>query len=144
MVPRRQIGIVFLAEVVFVTFTRLKQFEQHSISRKWCVAEEYTLGTPEIVRTFLSQILVDISGTLRTTIEGRNPLRRLRAKGIREMSDLILRLPQVRVRVGLSRSSIYAAVAEGRFPKPIRLGARAAGWLESEVTAWVQGRVELT
>ena len=58
------------------------------------------------------------------------------------MSDIILRLHDVKVRVGLSRSSIYAAISSGRFPKPIRLGARAVGWLESEVTAWVRQQVE--
>ena len=30
---------------------------------------------------------------------------------------------QVEARTGLSRSSIYQKVAEGTFPKPIRLGA---------------------
>jgi prophage regulatory protein len=58
------------------------------------------------------------------------------------MPDAILRLPQVRIRVGLSRSSIYAAIAEGRFPPSIRLGARAVGWLESDVTRWLQQQVD--
>ena len=35
----RTAGIVFLAEVVVVAFTRPKQFEQHGVGRKWCVAE---------------------------------------------------------------------------------------------------------
>jgi prophage regulatory protein len=60
------------------------------------------------------------------------------------MATAILRLPQVKVKVGLSRSSIYSAVAETRFPKPIRLGARAVGWLESEVDEWVNKQVELS
>lgn len=60
------------------------------------------------------------------------------------MSNAILRLPQVKVRVGLSRSSIYAAIADGRFPQSIQLGARAVGWLESEVEDWVRQRVELS
>ena len=36
------------------------------------------------------------------------------------MAHTILRLPQVKSRVGLSRSSIYAAVSDGRFPQPIK------------------------
>ncbi|MEP6756773.1 MAG: AlpA family transcriptional regulator [Chthonomonadales bacterium] len=60
------------------------------------------------------------------------------------MATAILRLPQVKVKVGLSRSSIYSAVAENRFPKPVRLGARAVGWLESEVDEWVNKQVELS
>ena len=54
----------------------------------------------------------------------------------------VLRLPQVKaIKVGLSRSSIYAAVAQGKFPNPIRLGARAVGWLESDVDKWVSQQV---
>ncbi len=56
----------------------------------------------------------------------------------------ILRLPEVRVRVGLSRSSIYAAVSKGTFPKPILLGARSVGWLEVEIEAWVSQRIEMS
>jgi prophage regulatory protein len=59
------------------------------------------------------------------------------------MINAVLRFPQVRARVGLSRSMIYLAIAEGRFPRPIKLGARAVGWLESEVDAWLRQRVEL-
>ena len=46
------------------------------------------------------------------------------------MANSILRLPVVKARTGLSRSTIYQRVAEGDFPKPINLGARAVGWLE--------------
>jgi len=54
----------------------------------------------------------------------------------------ILRLPQVRTATGLSRSSIYAKVKEGSFPRYISLGARSVGWLESEVQAWIDERVK--
>lgn len=56
----------------------------------------------------------------------------------------ILRLPEVRARVGLSRSTIYALLARGAFPKPIALGARAVGWLSDEVDLWISDRVEQT
>lgn len=56
----------------------------------------------------------------------------------------ILRLPEVKIRVGLSRSSIYVAVSQGSFPKPIRLGARSVGWLEVEIEEWVSQKVELS
>jgi prophage regulatory protein len=58
------------------------------------------------------------------------------------MADIILRLPQVKARVGLSRSSIYLRINNGEFPAPISLGARAVGWLESEIDAWPQARIE--
>jgi prophage regulatory protein len=56
------------------------------------------------------------------------------------IDEAILRLPQVKSRCGLSRSSIYARVKDGGFPAPISLGARAVGWLESEVAAWIESR----
>ncbi|WP_211251648.1 helix-turn-helix transcriptional regulator [Andreprevotia chitinilytica] len=55
--------------------------------------------------------------------------------------DYLLRLPYVCKRVALSRSSIYAAVAAGTFPKPVRLGGNSVAWLESEVAAWIAARI---
>lgn len=59
------------------------------------------------------------------------------------MTEVILRLPDVVRRVGLSRSSIYARLAEGDFPQPIQLGgdgSRAIGFIESDITAWLANR----
>jgi prophage regulatory protein len=53
-----------------------------------------------------------------------------------------LRFPQVRTRVGLSRSTIYLKIVNGEFPKPISLGARAVAWLESDIDAWIAAQVK--
>lgn len=53
----------------------------------------------------------------------------------------ILRRKQVEKRVGLSRSTIYAKIANGEFPAPIALSARAVGWLESDIIAWIESRI---
>ena len=53
----------------------------------------------------------------------------------------MLRLPQVKVRTGLGRATIYAQQAEGLFPPNVSLGARAVGWIESEVDAVIDARV---
>jgi prophage regulatory protein len=58
------------------------------------------------------------------------------------MASSILRLPEVKTRVGLSRSAIYLAVSREKFPRPVQLGARAVGWLESEIEAWIRDRVK--
>lgn len=58
------------------------------------------------------------------------------------MANTILRLPAVKAQTGLSRSTIYLRVAEGKFPKPISLGARAVGWVDADVEAWVTGQIE--
>ena len=53
----------------------------------------------------------------------------------------LIRLPEVRRRVGLSRSSIYAKVALAEFPAPVSLGGRAVAWLESDVDTWIEERI---
>jgi prophage regulatory protein len=55
----------------------------------------------------------------------------------------ILRRYQVEKRTGLSRSTIYLRIQEGTFPRPINLGARAVGWLENEIEAWLAARLEI-
>jgi len=60
------------------------------------------------------------------------------------MAEKILRLPAVKDRTGLSRSSVYEKISAGDFPKPVSLGARAVGWLESDVDAWIDDRVAVT
>jgi prophage regulatory protein len=60
------------------------------------------------------------------------------------MSQNVLRLRQVTERTGLSRSTIYEYLAIGLFPPSIRLGKRAVGWVESEVTAWIDQRISLS
>lgn len=47
------------------------------------------------------------------------------------------RLPEVRARVGLSRTEIYRRVANKTFPSPVRLGPRATAWLSSEIDDWI-------
>jgi len=51
------------------------------------------------------------------------------------------RLPRVKQRVGLSRSSIYAKIAVGEFPAPVNLGLRAVAWVDSEVDQWIADRI---
>ena len=42
----------------------------------------------------------------------------------------------------LSKQSIYRLMAENDFPRQINLGARKVAWLESEVRAWLDHRIE--
>lgn len=56
-------------------------------------------------------------------------------------ASTILRLPAVLARTGLARATIYAHISQGSFPAPIKLGARASGWVEAEVEGWVVARI---
>jgi prophage regulatory protein len=56
------------------------------------------------------------------------------------MPERILRRREVETRTGLSRSTIYEAMARGAFPRPIKLGLCAVGWSETEITEWLDCR----
>lgn len=59
-----------------------------------------------------------------------------------EKAQRFLRLAEVRARIPYSRSTIYQLITDGKFPKPISLGARAVAWLESDIDAWITARIE--
>lgn len=57
-----------------------------------------------------------------------------------------IRLPEVMLRTGLSRASIYSEIAAGRFPKQVKLTPgsdpkRAVGWIDAEVDDWIGTRI---
>ncbi len=56
-------------------------------------------------------------------------------------STTFLRLPQVKSVTGLSKSTIYARIAEGTFPKQIPLGPRLVVWVESDIQNWIAEQV---
>jgi prophage regulatory protein len=58
------------------------------------------------------------------------------------MANTVLRLPAVKSRTGLSRSTIYLRMLAGTFPPPISLGSRAVGWLECDIEQWISGRLK--
>ncbi|MGO9060073.1 MAG: helix-turn-helix transcriptional regulator [Candidatus Binataceae bacterium] len=57
------------------------------------------------------------------------------------MTDRILRPAEVAEMLGVHRITLWRMRGRGEFPKPIKLGTRAKGFLESEVQAWLAGRV---
>ena len=56
------------------------------------------------------------------------------------MTKAYLRRPAVEVATGLSRSSIYAMMDAGEFPRPVRIGKRAVAWPQSEIEHWLANR----
>lgn len=54
--------------------------------------------------------------------------------------DVLLRLPQVRERCGLSRSEIYRRIRTREFPSPVRIGLRAVAWKSGAVESWIAAR----
>ena len=64
----------------------------------------------------------------------------------------LIRLPEVLGRTGLGRTSVYRKMAEGTFPKNLKLGGPikaptqfdcgAIAWIEDEVDQWVESRIK--
>lgn len=53
----------------------------------------------------------------------------------------IVRLREVMDCTGLARSTVYKLIGQGAFPKPVPLGGRAVGWVESELHDWILDRI---
>ncbi len=51
--------------------------------------------------------------------------------------DALLRMSEVKRRVGLGKTKIYAMIAEGKFPKPHRVTAAAVRWSARDIDRWV-------
>ena len=58
-----------------------------------------------------------------------------------KLQQQLLRLPQVKSFTGLSKSTIYARIAEGTFPKQIPIGPRLVVWVESDIQNWIAEQV---
>ena len=56
--------------------------------------------------------------------------------------ESIKRLNDTKAIVGLSRSTIYAMIKSGDFPRPINLSSHSVGWLSSDLDKWIQQRIQ--
>ena len=54
----------------------------------------------------------------------------------------LVRLAEVRTRVGLGASTVYRYVAAGKFPRPVEIGGGRVAWLESEIDTWIASRAQ--
>ena len=57
------------------------------------------------------------------------------------MARTFLRREDVERLTGLPRSTIYDLMAKGRFPKSIKIGAKAVAWIDDEIAAWQELRI---
>ena len=53
-------------------------------------------------------------------------------------TDRLLKVDEIALICGMSKSTIYRRVADGSFPAPIRVGVRAARWRRSEINQWIE------
>ena len=55
--------------------------------------------------------------------------------------ERLLPLPEVIQRTSMKRSSLYAAIDGGLFPKPVRISANRVAWAESAINAWIASKI---
>ena len=48
---------------------------------------------------------------------------------------------RVEIETSMGRSWLYGAMAEGRFPRPVRIGSGRVAWVSSEVQQWIADRI---
>ena len=53
----------------------------------------------------------------------------------------IVKINAVKQQTNLSTASIYRLAKQGDFPKQIKLGVKASGWLQCEIDDWIQERI---
>jgi prophage regulatory protein len=51
------------------------------------------------------------------------------------------RFPAVAAQTGVKKSTLYAHMDQGLFPRPVKLGARFAAWPSTEVDAIINARI---
>ena len=56
------------------------------------------------------------------------------------MRHQIYRFNDVVSLLSISRSTLYDWIESGYFPRPLKLGRRAVGWISTEVHDWIEGR----
>jgi len=54
----------------------------------------------------------------------------------------LIKIERVKDRIGLSKTTIYAWVALGIFPRPVSFGHGMSRWIEEEIDAWIEARIK--
>lgn len=56
---------------------------------------------------------------------------------VTEDCDRLIRIDEVKRRVGLGKTMIYRLIHEGTFPAPYKLSPFASRWSEREIIGWI-------
>ena len=111
------------------------------MSGLWCLD-----GTTRNISTDLLRVTIGLKCVL-LSLNGFQYFAGSTYRGLKMSSRIheapsILRRKAVQARTGLSCSSIYLYMANQNFPKPVKLGPRAVGWIESEISQWLDAQVK--
>ena len=62
----------------------------------------------------------------------------------RSTDSRLLRRPEVQSLTGLSKSTMYQMISDGKFPKQIQIGKRSVFWVEGHITQWIEEKIALS
>lgn len=65
-----------------------------------------------------------------------------RRTNLDQTEDEIMRMPDVIKATGKCRSSIYAEINEGKFPRKVRLGKRAIGFSRRQIHVYIRAMID--
>ncbi|VXD08620.1 Dipicolinate synthase [Enterobacterales bacterium 8AC] len=57
------------------------------------------------------------------------------------MSKTLIRMSETMRRTGYGKAWLYKLIAQGRFPKPVKIGSRSIAFIETEVDTWINQRI---
>ncbi len=66
----------------------------------------------------------------------------MQVEQVMPVQNRLIKLPEVLKMSGLSRTALYKRVREQQFPAPVKLSERSVAWLQSEVNAWIEAKVQ--
>jgi len=55
-----------------------------------------------------------------------------------DQPERLLKIEEVKRRVGLGKTMIYDLIRAGRFPQPYKISPFASRWSEHEIVAWIE------
>ena len=56
--------------------------------------------------------------------------------------ETLLPWSEVEKRIGFTRAWAHTLARNGEFPKPVKISKRASRWIESEIDAWVESKIQ--
>lgn len=82
--------------------------------------------------------MLDRTTSSNTARRGAATIQTARTEQLAVSSNVLLRLPEVCQRLGLSRATIYKWISEGRFPAPVQVSQRSVRWRAEEINQWAK------
>lgn len=72
----------------------------------------------------------------------KTPTQSAQSPSVLDHEFALLRLPEVELRTGLARSTLYRKIKSQEFPAPVRLGTRCSRWSSAAVRDWIKAQVQ--